>query len=225
MTALTNFRQLIVWQWVTEVNTPQYTFPPPDLLSALVDLYFEHNSVYIPLLHRPTFERALADDLHLRDDKFGGNVLIVCAIASSFSDDPRVFDSERPFSCGWKYFTQVTLELEIYSTPTLYDLQRYCVSPPHSSQERGSLIVLVSLQLALQFLEGSPLPQGTWALVGVGIRMAQEVGAHRRQTRPHTVEAELWRRAFWVRGVGRACAMQYEKYVRFCLILSLRVRY
>ncbi|KAJ7806955.1 fungal-specific transcription factor domain-containing protein [Mycena olivaceomarginata] len=175
--------------WVTEVNTPQYTFPPPDLLSALVDLYFEHNSVYIPLLHRPTFERALADDLHLRDDKFGANVLIVYAITSSFSDDPR------------KYFTQVTLELEIYATPTLYDLQRYC--------------------LALQFLEGSPLPQGTWALVGVGIRMAQEVGAHRRQIRPHTVEAELWRRAFWVLvafdrmvscGVGRACAMQYENF-------------
>ncbi|KAJ7301505.1 hypothetical protein DFH08DRAFT_827461 [Mycena albidolilacea] len=192
--------------WVTEVNTPQYTFPPPDLLSALEDLYFEHNSVYISLLHHPTFERALADDLHLRDDKFGANVLIVCAIASSFSVDPRVFDSERPFSCGWKYFTQVTLELEIYATPTLYDLQRYC------------------------FLEGSPLPQGTWALVGVGIRMAQEVSAHRRQTRPHTVETELWRRAFRVLvafdrmvscGVGRACAMQYEKYVRFCLILSL----
>lgn len=64
------------------------------------------------------------------------------------------------------------------------------------------------------------MPQGTWALVGIGIRMAQEVGAHRRQTGSHTVEAELWRRAFWVLisydrtvscALGRPCAMQYDE--------------
>jgi hypothetical protein len=50
--------------------------------------------------------------------------------------------------------------------------------------------------------------------------MAQEVGAHRRQTGSHTVEAELWRRAFWVLisydrtvscALGRPCAMQYDE--------------
>lgn len=36
-------------------------------------------------------------------------------------------------------------------------------------------------------------------MVGVGIRLAQDVGAHRkRKTKdPMTVEDELWKRAFW----------------------------
>jgi hypothetical protein len=96
---------------------------------ALVDLYFEHNGIYIPLLHRPTFERALADNVHLRDDKFAANLLLVCAIASRFSDDPRVFaDAANPLSSGWQYFSQIALEVDLYNPPTLYDLQRYCVS-------------------------------------------------------------------------------------------------
>jgi hypothetical protein len=36
-------------------------------------------------------------------------------------------------------------------------------------------------------------------MVGVGLRLAQDVGAHRRRSpnaRP-TVEDELWKRAFW----------------------------
>ncbi|KAJ7255797.1 fungal-specific transcription factor domain-containing protein [Mycena haematopus] len=183
--------------WSREVNRPRYTFPPPDLLFTLVGLYFEHSNMYIPLLHRPTFEHALATDLHLRDDKFGATLLSVCAIAARFSDDPRVFDPAEPLTCGWQYFSQVTPELDLYASPTLYDLQRCCVR--------------------IQFLDGSS-SQGTWKLVGFGIRMAQEIGAHRHQLPPHTVEAELLRRAFWLLvsydrlislAFGRPCAMQY----------------
>ncbi|KAJ6550162.1 fungal-specific transcription factor domain-containing protein [Mycena capillaripes] len=190
--------------WKNEVDTlkPRYAFPPPDVLSALVDLYFEHTNMYFPLLHRPTFDRAMADNLHLRDEKFGANVLLVCAIGSRFSDDPRVFDATAPLNCGWKLFSQLRPEIEhLFLTPTLYDLQRCC--------------------LTIQFMEGS-VSQANWTLVGIGIRMAQEVGAHRRQnTQRHTVETELWRRAFWVLvaydrlvscTLGRPCAMQYDDF-------------
>jgi hypothetical protein len=36
-------------------------------------------------------------------------------------------------------------------------------------------------------------------MVGVGIRLAQDVGAHRKRKTegPMTVEDELWKRAFW----------------------------
>jgi len=36
-------------------------------------------------------------------------------------------------------------------------------------------------------------------MVGIGIRLAQDVGAHRRKTGRDslTVEGELWKRAFW----------------------------
>lgn len=36
-------------------------------------------------------------------------------------------------------------------------------------------------------------------MIGIGIRYAQEVGAHRRKVynRKPTVDDELWKRAFW----------------------------
>jgi hypothetical protein len=57
-------------------------------------------------------------------------------------------------------------------------------------------------------------------LVGLGIRIAQEAGAHRRQVGLPTVELESWKRAFWVLvlydrliscSLGRPCAIQYEE--------------
>ena len=59
-------------------------------------------------------------------------------------------------------------------------------------------------------------------MVGIGIRLAQDVGAHRRKVYgPElTVEDELWKRACWVlvaldRAIcctlGRPCALQDEE--------------
>jgi hypothetical protein len=50
----------------------------------------------MPLLHRPSFERAINEGLHLQDDKFGANLLLVCANGARYSDDPRVLcDTEH----------------------------------------------------------------------------------------------------------------------------------
>lgn len=49
------------------------------------------------------------------------------------------------------------------------------------------------------YLGGSNTPQGAWNLIGLGLRMAQDVGVHRKKMyagKP-TVEDELWKRAFW----------------------------
>jgi len=68
------------------------------------------------------------------------------------------------------------------------------------------------------------MPEQCWTVLAVGIRLAQEVGAHRRrpgQTRP-TIEGELWKRVFWMLyGVdiymsaflGRPRATSYDEYV------------
>nr|GAT54017.1 predicted protein [Mycena chlorophos] len=247
---------------------PRYVFPPLDLLNSLVALYFEHNNSLIPLLHRPTFEAFISTLEYLRDDKVGALVLIVCAIGARYSDDPRVLEGTNgtaegtnELAAGYKYFTQLSTELEfMFDTPGLFDLQRYC--------------------LAIQFLEGSAT-QASWPLIGIGLRIAEEVGAHRRQVsmngtrvgpgphaghaksfnaaagsgpsrrqpaegphahtpavpspaaaaagaKPasgggdgHTVEAELWRRAFWVLvyydrlvscTLGRPCGVQWDDF-------------
>ncbi|KAH9481126.1 putative transcriptional regulatory protein [Psilocybe cubensis] len=77
--------------------------------------------------------------------------------------------------------------------------------------------------LAGQFLQGSSAPQSCWTIVGIGIRLAQDVGAHRRKIPGHsmTTQDELWTRAFWVlvcmdrmvsSSLGRPCAIQDEDF-------------
>ncbi|KAF9009903.1 hypothetical protein BDQ17DRAFT_1347115 [Cyathus striatus] len=67
-------------QWeleIAEVASARYNFPPRDLMDELVDAYFEHVNLVLPLLHRPTFKRSIEEGLYLRDDGFGGVVLLV----------------------------------------------------------------------------------------------------------------------------------------------------
>ncbi|KAJ7471657.1 fungal-specific transcription factor domain-containing protein [Mycena galericulata] len=156
--------------------------------------------------------------VHLEDDSFGAILLLVCAVASRWSDDPRVVAPARAgtttekggihsgtlLACGWQWFDQVPLVgKHLFGQATLYDLQYYC--------------------LAVQFLEGSSAPQACWTLIGVGIRLAQDVGAHRRTSHVEhpSVERELWKRAFWVlvymdrtisSGMGRPCAIQFDDF-------------
>lgn len=76
-------------------------------------------------------------------------------------------------------------------------------------------------------------------MIGIGIRLGQDVGAHRRkQYNPATaaataVEDEQWKRVFWTlvsldRGVssalGRPCAIQDEEYVSAIYIANYLTR-
>ncbi|KIJ08246.1 hypothetical protein PAXINDRAFT_31743, partial [Paxillus involutus ATCC 200175] len=193
------------WEDVT-VKETEYAFPDEDLGMSLVDHYFVYVNCLAPLLHRPSFERKVIQGVHLRDSSFGAVYLLVCAVGSQFSDDPRVFleglDSEQ--SVGWKYFQQVHAVMKILiGPPCLEDVQVYCAT--------------------VLFLQGSSRPQACWTIVGIGIRLAQEVGAHRRKaygSKP-SVAGELWKRAFWVlftfdrqmsSYLGRPRAMQDEDF-------------
>ncbi|KAJ7832688.1 fungal-specific transcription factor domain-containing protein, partial [Mycena olivaceomarginata] len=177
-----------------------FVFPDPDLLTVLVDLHFLHRNLYFPVLHRPTFERSIADGLHTRDPSFGMVVLLVCAIGSRFSNDVRVQPrGAEPLRCGWEFFDQLPSNLDyLFETPTIYQLQYYW--------------------LASSFLEYSA-PAACWTLIGIGIRLAQDVGAHRKCEDPPTVESELWKRCFWAlvshdrlisMALGRSCTTQHE---------------
>ena len=57
------------------------------------------------------------------------------------------------------------------------------------------------------FLQSTNAPQAAWPLIGMGIRAAVDVGAHRKHMYSSipTPEEELWRRAFWC--VGHACIL------------------
>lgn len=86
---------------------------------------------FLPLLHRPTFDKSLTEGLHHRDDGFGAVVLLVSAVGARFSDDPRVIleGTGSTHSAGWAWFHQVQMvRRSLFSPPSLYDLQVYCVS-------------------------------------------------------------------------------------------------
>ncbi|KAJ3885771.1 fungal-specific transcription factor domain-containing protein [Lentinula edodes] len=157
-------------------------FPAHDLLWTLIDLYFTHVHPFFPILHRPTFIRAVSDHLHIRDHGFGSVVLCVCAIGSRFSQDPRNYPESitSENSLGWPWYQQVSqIQAIDVEPPTLYKLQHCCLSAI--------------------YLKGTSMFHSTWEVVGLGIRFAQEMGVHRKQKgQPMTVQNELWRRTFWV---------------------------
>lgn len=134
---LTSNNSLHYSKWTTSSSGqfihPQYSFPEEDLMHSLIDLYFTHMNLYLPLLHRPTFERSVKEGLHHTHDMFGVILLLVCAVAARYSDDPRVLldGISSQHSCGWKWFSQVPM---IKKTPlvssSLFELQFYAVTCP-----------------------------------------------------------------------------------------------
>ncbi|KAF9535370.1 fungal-specific transcription factor domain-containing protein [Crepidotus variabilis] len=86
-----------------------YDYPPEDLMTSLIDLYFTHLNTLFPLLHRPIFEQSVGQELHLRNNEFGATLLLVCAHGARYSDDPRVLvdGSDSWHSAGWKWYKQM----------------------------------------------------------------------------------------------------------------------
>ncbi|KAL1674775.1 fungal-specific transcription factor domain-containing protein, partial [Schizophyllum commune] len=189
----------------------KYTFPPDDLLMTLVNHYFREINIFCPLLHRPTFVSDVVARRHYTDRDFAPVVLLVCAIGARFSDDPRVLvegtnsrHSGARAGLTQDQFTDADISYfadrpSLFRPPSLHDVQ-YCV-------------------LSVYFLQATSAPQACWGVIGAGIRMAQDAGAHRRRSAATASKAEdeLWKRAFWIlvyvdwmsaHSLGRPCATQ-----------------
>ena len=120
-------------QWLVEPSTPYpaSVFPDLDLMHSLIDLYFENYNIYLPLLHRPTFEKNIQKGLHLVEEPFGTIALLTCALGAKFSDDPRtLLVSDDIYSAGWKWFRYVQQSRKAFrgDTVSVYDLQTFAVS-------------------------------------------------------------------------------------------------
>ncbi|KAF9778891.1 fungal-specific transcription factor domain-containing protein [Thelephora terrestris] len=194
--------------WMTSIlESPpiQFEYPDTDLLRHLVDCYFDNLNILLPLLHRPSFMRSIEEGLHQVDHNFGATVLAVCAIGCRYTDDPRVtYEITTSTSCtAWRLFSQLhKLKKVNYLPHSLYEAQMY--------------------PLAALFLEGYSPPETPWVLIGVGLRVMQDNGVHRKFfSEKQTLENELWKRAFWVLVVldrsfstllGRPCALQDEDF-------------
>ncbi|KAJ3538033.1 hypothetical protein NM688_g6577 [Phlebia brevispora] len=175
------------WPPSTKDTSPtrDFNFPPLDLMNSLVELYFTFYNSYLPVLHYQTFMQAINVRLHLHDDGFGAVALLVCALGSKASDDPRVLledhMSDGWHSAGWKWFRQVDLgEKALFSSATLHDLQIACLSAI--------------------YLRNTSSPDSSHICTGLGLRLAQNMGADRRRSYygMQQIDQELLKRVFWV---------------------------
>jgi Fungal specific transcription factor domain len=76
------------------------------------------------------------------------------------------------------------------------------------------------------FWRGGDCQPNAWIFIGVGIRKAQDVGAHRKKVYRNkpSVEEDLWKRVFWLlvsfdrinsAELGRSCNIRDEECVIF----------
>ncbi|KAF5372152.1 hypothetical protein D9758_005104 [Tetrapyrgos nigripes] len=159
------------------LQAPSFRFPSADLLQRFVKLYFDEYDVYSPLLHRPTFEKSIAQGLHFHDSGFGALVLTVCTIGAGIMAQSHDDKIERD------WLSQIPLEKMVFEHAlSLYHLQM--------------------LILTIVYIKGPGMPQSNfaWVLTGIAIRAAQERGVHRLNIdypQP-CIQGELWRRVFWL---------------------------
>ncbi|KAF7330158.1 Fungal-trans domain-containing protein [Mycena sanguinolenta] len=175
----TLFWDTLPWEKEASAVRPQYVYPPNDLMDSLLRLYFTNVHPTLPILHRPSFERSVAQGLHLTNERFGGMLLSLLAVASLYSNDPRVLiDGHASLSAGWKFANQIWIVRKVFS-PTIYDVQMYCLMTLYTC--------------------GASVPQNSWLYLGIGIRCLYHRGAHRRKPKGHkwNPQDELWQRAFW----------------------------
>jgi hypothetical protein len=122
-------------------------------------------------------------------------------------------EAERPTEehkwqrAGWKYFNAaVDLHRDfrsLFHPPGLFEVQ--------------------TMSLLGMFLRGSAFHPAGWLFISIGLRKAQDVGAHRKKIygdKP-SVEEELWKRAFWMlvlydrigsAALGRPCCSGEEDF-------------
>ncbi|KAJ6457355.1 fungal-specific transcription factor domain-containing protein [Mycena sanguinolenta] len=175
-----SFWEVLPWERKAYTKTPHYTYPETDLIQSLLHHYFLNVQPFVPVLHRYSFERSVADGLHLTDHQFGGLLLAVLAVASRYSDDPRIFINNDPLlvhSAGWNFAKQVLFPRSLFE-PSIYEVQMYCV------------LIFYALGLSE--------PQPAWMYLGIGIRLLQQRGEHRRkEDQKWTPTDELGKRVFW----------------------------
>lgn len=194
-------------QWLGPQASPspsRLEFPPPDIITSLVDSYFAHSNIYYPVLHRPTFQRLLDQEYHRRDGEFGCVLLAVCAIGARFSDHPYVSgvtaEGTNYYMARWLSQTRKVMEKPFTSTATLFEVQHYCVSrlSVRILDLGAHKLKVLRFQLYVICLDGFPDAM-RWITLGMGIRLAKSVGANHAKTygdKP-TIEGELWKRVFW----------------------------
>ncbi|KAJ7624024.1 hypothetical protein DFH06DRAFT_755893 [Mycena polygramma] len=159
------------WQNRVAALPHNLSFPDENSIESLASLYFLNINPFIPVLHRPTFDECVGQQLHIHDLGFGSILLLVCALGSLYLTEPTISRQDRE-ALGWKWYNQVELcGHSLRRSPATHDIQAYC--------------------LAVQFLIFTSNPRRAWLIAGFGLRVAEDVGSHRNKTWAPTMVAQV----------------------------------
>ncbi|KAL8286426.1 hypothetical protein RQP46_004443 [Phenoliferia psychrophenolica] len=166
-----------------------FVLPPADLSASLILSFFAHVNELLPIIHRPSFERALAAGMLETDPSFRRLVLMIFALGCRSHKDPRipvpplvltVDPGHKEHAAGFDYFMAASGDtINHLTTASLFDIQNSV--------------------LGVIWLFGAATPIVAWQRVGFAIRRAVDVGAHSEQRTRWTLsplEDQLRKRAF-----------------------------
>ncbi|KAK3827711.1 MAG: fungal-specific transcription factor domain-containing protein [Benniella sp.] len=157
----------------------QMTMPPKDLADHLIECYFTYVHPNMPVLHQPTFMRQYRDPDPVRKP---AAVLLnaMFAIASRFTTHPEIVGTD-PEAFGDEYFDRAKRLIDYeYEIPRQSSIQ--------------ALLLMVTFRFTSEKSGGR-----VWVMLGMAIRMAQDLGMHRNSARWHLppLEAEVRKRLWW----------------------------
>ncbi|KAF9187858.1 hypothetical protein BGZ50_001714 [Haplosporangium sp. Z 11] len=153
--------------------------PPRDLAEHLIECFFTYVHPNIPVLHKPTFMRQYRNPDPLKKPP-GVLLNAMFAIASRFSDHPEIIGND-PDSFGDEYFDRAKRLIDIeYELPRQSSIQ--------------ALLLMVTYRFTCAKSGGR-----VWVMLGMAIRMAQDLGMHRNSTRWHLppLDTEIRKRLWW----------------------------
>nr|CAG8508457.1 14848_t:CDS:2 [Entrophospora candida] len=153
-----------------------------DLVSHLVDLYFNHVHPYLPIIHKANFLRRLHDKTNPISPLL---LYAVFAMGSRFSDDVRVrLDPMKPETAGFSYFNRAKELLDDF------------LDAPRLSTIQAQLLMM-------KFQENTQKPGfffRSWLSFGSIIRMAEELGLNKNYDEWNlrlSVEDAIVRKRVW----------------------------
>ncbi|KAG0259367.1 hypothetical protein BG011_002675 [Mortierella polycephala] len=166
--------------------------PPRDLAEHLIECFFNYVHPNMPVLHKPTFMRQYRNPDPLK--KPSGVLLhAMFAIASRFSNHPEIIGRD-PENFGDEYFERAKRLVDLeYELP------------------RQSSIQALLLMVIYRFTSAKSGGR-VWVMLGMAIRMAQDLGMHRNSARWHLppLETEIRKRLWW------ACYIM-DRWVSACM--------
>lgn len=171
------------------VDPSLWALPPRHTADNLVNCYFTYVYSLYPFIHQQAFMEAYHDVWYDGSKQKSREHAFFCVLNVVFAFG-SLFSSERAQQSGSKH--------EI--SHAYFDLARRHLRFDIIAGDPGSLAIMQCLLLIGQYLQATEKPSACWNVVGLAIRIAQELGIDREQqvmARPSMIDQQLRRRLWY----------------------------